>query len=210
MEPYQLHSHTICLAPCRCASAVGPRRRETPRHAEPFGGLGDLQFALWCVLALEGHACGSPPRTDLNRAESVDTAPNGVGKGKRAVATCGFRPRAGCGEGQKVDVPNLLEFKSQVETGRKLAWFPSQQCGGTSPARYTAAIAFFFVGLMGGMLKILLDDVATVRRKREDAATFVTNVLVDQCVDSYRSLSVLGWSRLSSLPFSSVWRGSLL
>jgi hypothetical protein len=32
---------------------------------------------------------------------------------------------------------------------------------------------------MGGMLKILLDDVATVKRKREDAATFVTNVLAD-------------------------------
>ncbi|TAX63334.1 hypothetical protein ELI00_37430 [Rhizobium ruizarguesonis] len=29
------------------------------------------------------------------------------------------------------------------------------------------------------MLKVLLDDVATVKRKREDAATFVTNVLAD-------------------------------
>jgi hypothetical protein len=46
-------------------------------------------------------------------------------------------------------------------------------------ALYTGAITLFFVGLMGGMLKILLDDVATVRRKREDAATFVTNVLAD-------------------------------
>ena len=46
-------------------------------------------------------------------------------------------------------------------------------------ALYTGAITLFFAGLLGGMLKILLDDVATVRRKREDAATFVTNVLSD-------------------------------
>jgi hypothetical protein len=41
-------------------------------------------------------------------------------------------------------------------------------------ALYTGAITLFFVGLLGGMLKVLLDDVATVKRKREDAATFVT------------------------------------
>jgi hypothetical protein len=46
-------------------------------------------------------------------------------------------------------------------------------------ALYTGAVTLFFVGLLGGMLKILLDDVATVKRKREDAAAFVTNVLKD-------------------------------
>ena len=46
-------------------------------------------------------------------------------------------------------------------------------------ALYTGAITLFFVGLLGGMLKVLLDDVATVKRKREDAATFVTNALGD-------------------------------
>lgn len=50
---------------------------------------------------------------------------------------------------------------------------------GLRTALYTGAVTLFFVGLLGGMLKVLLDDVATVKRKREDAGTFVTNVLAD-------------------------------
>ena len=46
-------------------------------------------------------------------------------------------------------------------------------------ALYTGAVTLFFVGLLGGMLKVLLDDIAAVKRKREDAAAFVTNVLAD-------------------------------
>ena len=36
-----------------------------------------------------------------------------------------------------------------------------------------------FGGLLGGLLKILLDDLSAVRRKREDAARFVSNILND-------------------------------
>src|SRR5436305_833759 len=44
---------------------------------------------------------------------------------------------------------------------------------------YTAAITLVFAGLFGGLLKVQLDDVAAFKRKREDAALFVTNVLAD-------------------------------
>ncbi|MBC8030162.1 MAG: hypothetical protein H7Z16_08620 [Pyrinomonadaceae bacterium] len=44
---------------------------------------------------------------------------------------------------------------------------------------YTGAITLVFGGLLGGLLKILLDDVTAARRKRDDAATFVRNVLND-------------------------------
>src|SRR5689334_1148707 len=44
---------------------------------------------------------------------------------------------------------------------------------------YTGAITLFFAGLLGGMLKILLDDFVAAKQKREDAATFVGNVLAD-------------------------------
>jgi hypothetical protein len=44
---------------------------------------------------------------------------------------------------------------------------------------YTAAITLVFAGLLGGLLKIQLDDVAAVKRRRDDAAAFVTNVLAD-------------------------------
>lgn len=44
---------------------------------------------------------------------------------------------------------------------------------------YTGAITLIFGGLLGGLLKILLDDLSAVRRKRDDAATFVSNVLND-------------------------------
>ncbi len=44
---------------------------------------------------------------------------------------------------------------------------------------YTGAVTLVFAGLLGGMLKILLDDVVATKRKREDDATFVTNVLAD-------------------------------
>jgi len=44
---------------------------------------------------------------------------------------------------------------------------------------YTGAVTLFFAGLLGGMLKILLDDFVAAKQKREDAATFVGNVLAD-------------------------------
>ncbi|NDZ18989.1 hypothetical protein C7T35_21970 [Variovorax sp. WS11] len=44
---------------------------------------------------------------------------------------------------------------------------------------YTAAITLVFAGLFGGLLKVQLDEVAAFKRKREDAASFVTNVLTD-------------------------------
>lgn len=44
---------------------------------------------------------------------------------------------------------------------------------------YAGAVTLLFGGLLGGMLKVLLDDVVAAKRKREDAATFVTNVLAD-------------------------------
>jgi hypothetical protein len=44
---------------------------------------------------------------------------------------------------------------------------------------YAGAVTLFFGGLLGGMLKVLLDDVVAAKRKREDAAAFVMNVLAD-------------------------------
>lgn len=44
---------------------------------------------------------------------------------------------------------------------------------------YTAAITLVFAGLFGGLLKVQLDEVAAFKRKREDAASFVANVLAD-------------------------------
>ncbi len=44
---------------------------------------------------------------------------------------------------------------------------------------YTGAVTLFFAGLLGGMVKVLLDDVVAAKQKREDAATFVGNVLAD-------------------------------
>jgi hypothetical protein len=46
-------------------------------------------------------------------------------------------------------------------------------------AVYTSALTLFFGGLLGGMVKVLLDELASVKRTREDAATFVANVLAD-------------------------------
>lgn len=43
----------------------------------------------------------------------------------------------------------------------------------------TAAITLVFAGFFGGLLKVQLDEVAAFKRKREDAASFVTNVLAD-------------------------------
>jgi len=44
---------------------------------------------------------------------------------------------------------------------------------------YTAAITLVFAGLFGGLLKVQLDEMAAFKRRREDAAQFVTNVLAD-------------------------------
>jgi hypothetical protein len=44
---------------------------------------------------------------------------------------------------------------------------------------YTGAATLFFGGFLGGMLKLLLDELVAVKRRREDAAGFVTNVLAD-------------------------------
>lgn len=44
---------------------------------------------------------------------------------------------------------------------------------------YTGAGGLFFGGFLGGMLKVLLDEVVAYKRQREDAAQFVTNVLAD-------------------------------
>lgn len=44
---------------------------------------------------------------------------------------------------------------------------------------YTAAVTLVFAGLFGGLLKIQLDEMAAFRRRQEDAAAFVTNVLAD-------------------------------
>lgn len=46
-------------------------------------------------------------------------------------------------------------------------------------ALYAGAVTLVFAGLVGGLLKVLLDEVATFRRRREDAAQFVVNVLAD-------------------------------
>lgn len=44
---------------------------------------------------------------------------------------------------------------------------------------YVGAATLFFGGFLGGMLKVLLDEVVAAKRRREDAAGFVTNVLAD-------------------------------
>ncbi|MCR5864131.1 hypothetical protein [Aquincola sp. J276] len=44
---------------------------------------------------------------------------------------------------------------------------------------YTAAITLVFAGLLGGLLKMQLDEVAAFKRRQEDAAAFVTHVLAD-------------------------------
>lgn len=46
-------------------------------------------------------------------------------------------------------------------------------------ALYAGAVTLVFAGLVGGLLKVLLDDMAAFRRRREDAAQFVVNVLAD-------------------------------
>jgi hypothetical protein len=53
---------------------------------------------------------------------------------------------------------------------------------GDSPLRLEfrkAALTVFAGGFVGGLLKILLDDVVAARRRWDDTATFVTNVLAD-------------------------------
>ena len=44
---------------------------------------------------------------------------------------------------------------------------------------YVGAATLLFGGFLGGMLKVLLDEVVAAKRRREDAAGFVTNVLAD-------------------------------
>lgn len=44
---------------------------------------------------------------------------------------------------------------------------------------YVGAGTLLFGGFLGGMLKVLLDEVVAAKRRREDAAGFVTNVLAD-------------------------------
>jgi hypothetical protein len=44
---------------------------------------------------------------------------------------------------------------------------------------YAGAATLLFGGLLGGVLKVLLDEVVAARRRREDAAGFVVNVLTD-------------------------------
>jgi hypothetical protein len=44
---------------------------------------------------------------------------------------------------------------------------------------YTGAFTLVFAGLLGGLVKVLLDEAVAAKRKREDAATFVSNVLAD-------------------------------
>jgi len=44
---------------------------------------------------------------------------------------------------------------------------------------YAGAVTLFFGGFLGGMLKVLLDEVVAAKRRREDAAEFVANVLRD-------------------------------
>ena len=43
----------------------------------------------------------------------------------------------------------------------------------------TGAATLLFGGLLGGVLKLLLDEAVAVKRRREDAAGFVVNVLAD-------------------------------
>ena len=44
---------------------------------------------------------------------------------------------------------------------------------------YVGAATLLFGGFLGGMLKVLLDEVVAAKGRREDAAGFVTNVLAD-------------------------------
>ncbi len=44
---------------------------------------------------------------------------------------------------------------------------------------YVGAATFLFGGLLGGVLKVFLDEVVAIKRRREDAAGFVANVLTD-------------------------------
>ena len=44
---------------------------------------------------------------------------------------------------------------------------------------YAGAGTLIFGGLLGGVLKLILDEVALTKRRRDDAATFVANVLRD-------------------------------
>ena len=44
---------------------------------------------------------------------------------------------------------------------------------------YTGAFTLVFAGLLGGLVKVLLDEAVAAKRQREDAATFVSNVLAD-------------------------------
>lgn len=44
---------------------------------------------------------------------------------------------------------------------------------------YAGAATLLFGGFLGGMLKLLFDDVVAAKRVRDDAAGFVTNVLAD-------------------------------
>jgi hypothetical protein len=46
-------------------------------------------------------------------------------------------------------------------------------------AIYAGAATLLFGGLLGGVLKVLLDEVVAAKRRREDAAGFVANVLAD-------------------------------
>jgi hypothetical protein len=46
-------------------------------------------------------------------------------------------------------------------------------------ALYAASVALVFTALLGGIVKLLMDDVAAARRRQENAAEFVVNVLRD-------------------------------
>lgn len=51
--------------------------------------------------------------------------------------------------------------------------------GDVAKALYGAAIVLVFTAFLGGLVKLLMDDAAAVRKRRENAAEFVTNVLAD-------------------------------
>jgi hypothetical protein len=44
---------------------------------------------------------------------------------------------------------------------------------------YAGAATLLFGGFLGGVLKLMLDEVVATKRRREDAAGFVANVLAD-------------------------------
>lgn len=46
-------------------------------------------------------------------------------------------------------------------------------------AIYTGAATLLFGGLLGGVLKLILDEIAAMKRRRDDAAMFVSNLLAD-------------------------------